>query len=657
MCLVISPDNLAASRYAVSAVMSSFTYRSLTPNKGRIRLINVLPKSHQASLEGPLIEHHASLDSSEPSDYISCTISHVSLEEAPTYTALSYHWGDTSRKRAILVNGTILSVSENLETVLRHLRLQDESITLWADAICIDQRDDVEKSEQVQKMRQIYSYATVVLAWLGPAADNSDVAMQWIEQFGRRSAELGIGTKPELQLRRLLERIESNSKDFIGTTLNGFIEDLKEHLLPTHLDHIQLIQALCKFLQRAYWSRIWVVQEVAVGSNTLFVCGTRMVSENALHHALRLLRNFRLHHLLKSGQDVRLIPSEGDSILSIDPSRPINLLKIRRAVEPSPLIYLMRSLRHFQATDPRDKVFALLGIASDSQVLGLRPDYRKSCEEVYTDVTRAFIQNGYIEILSLSESAKQSIVLPSWVPDWSYTTHRCPLQQRALDRSARPLTSILQPAFSASGLRRHVANQDHGDIPDRNTVLAVSGTFIGNVQRLGMPWEHECVGKWLSDLQRLSDLIPESLSQTSQQTRGVWRTAVADQDIRRGTEKSRLSEDTTQKVHKALQDTDLSLVNAQTLIGATLGDYCHQIRAIAQGRRPLLFSNGCLGIGPRETELGDLVYVLIGADVPYILRRQCQDDKFRIIGEAYVHGIMDGEAMEASPAIQRILIH
>jgi len=483
----ISPDTLAASRYAVSAVMSSFTYRSLTPNKGRIRLINVLPKSHQASLEGPLIEHHANLDSSEPSDYISCTISHVSLEEAPTYTALSYHWGDTAQKRAILVNGTVLSVSENLETALRHVRLQDESITLWVDAICIDQSDDVEKSEQVQKMRQIYSYATVVLAWLGPAADNSDVAMQWIEQFGRRSAELGIGTKPELQLRRLLERIEPNSKDFIGTTLNGFIEDLKEHLLPTHLDHTQLVQALCKFLQRAYWSRIWVVQEVAVGSNTLFVCGTRMVSENALHHALRLLRNFRLHHLLKSGQDVRFIPSEGDGILSMDPSRPINLLKIRRAAEPSPLIYLMRSLRHFQATDPRDKVFALLGIASDSQVLGLRPDYRKSYEEAYTDVTRAFIQNGYIEILSLSESAKQSILLPSWVPDWSYTTHRCPLQQRALDRSTRPLTSILQPAFSASGLRRHVANQDHGDIPDRNTVLAVSGTFIGNVQRLGMP--------------------------------------------------------------------------------------------------------------------------------------------------------------------------
>lgn len=96
-------------------------------------------------------------------------------------------------------------VTENLEIALRHLRLPDKALTLWVDALCIDQSDEMEKTEQVQQMREIYSRATLVLAWLGPAAGYSDIAMEWITTFGARSAELGIGTKPELRLRHLCQ--------------------------------------------------------------------------------------------------------------------------------------------------------------------------------------------------------------------------------------------------------------------------------------------------------------------------------------------------------------------------------------------------------------------------------------------------------------------
>lgn len=634
--------------------MSFFEYRSLTPHKKRIRLINVLPETHHSLVENSLDQHHGDQGPYESSNPVSCTLSHVSLDNAPAYTALSYNWGDATQRLAILVNGATVMVTTNLEAALRHLRPQDEPFTLWVDALCIDQSDEVEKSEQLEQMRQIYSQALSVIAWLGPAADNSDIAIQWIQQYGGRSFELGIGTKQELRLCYLLETLEATGQDLVDEKLKGFVEDLKEQLSPANLEHADLITALLKLFKRAYWSRIWVVQELTSASRVLFICGSRTVTEVCLNHALRLLRNFGQYQLLQWNRNTPIAHFPGVSISSIVTGNPINLLKFRSAAGPSPLIHLMRSFRRFQATDPRDKVFALLGIAGDTEALGLRPDYRKSCEEVYSDLARTLIQNGFIELLSLCEFPKQIAGLPSWVHDWSARSYRSPLQQRSLDRTARPVTTILEPGFSASGTNQTI------DLKGGHTIgckmpLLLRATFLGEVRQLGMDWEREAVGRWLLDLQRLSSLIPDS-KLSGGQSHAVWRTAVADQEIRQGIRKPRLSEQKIRIVHESLKSVDMSLIDVQTLIGAGLSDYCEQLQVVAQGRRPLLASSCYLGIGPRETEQGDLVFILHGADTPYILRRHSQDKTLRLIGEAYVHGVMDGEAMEGNPAIEAIAL-
>lgn len=69
--------------------------------------------------------------------------------------------------------------------------------------------------------------------------------------------------------------------------------------------------------------------------------------------------------------------------------------------------------------DPRDRIFGLLGIAEDAKMIGLRPDYHKSCLEIYTDIARKLIQAGYVDILALSQFPKTVFGLPSWVPDWA----------------------------------------------------------------------------------------------------------------------------------------------------------------------------------------------------------------------------------------------
>ena len=533
--------------------MSYFHWRALTPPEKRIRLIHVLPENHHSLVENSLCQHHGDPYPSESTNPVSVTVSHVSLDNAPAYTALSYNWGDETQKLAILVNGAPFMVTTNLEAALRHLRLRDESLTLWVDALCIDQENEEEKSEQLEHMRHIYSQAISVIAWLGPAVDNSDIAMQWIQQYGGRSFELDIGTKPDLRLRYLLETVEASGKDLVDKRLKGFIEDLKEQFSPANLEHTGFDTALLDLFKRAYWSRIWVVQELTSASRLLFMCGNETMTDDSLNHALRLLRNFGQYRRLHWDHDTPIAHSKEASIISIDIGNPINLLKFRRAAGPSPLIHLLRSFRHFQATDPKDKVLALLGIARDVEALGLHPDYRKSCKEIYTDLARTLIQNGYIEVLSLCKFPKQIAGLPSWVHDWSLKSYRSPLQQRSLDRSALPITTILEPGFAASGISQTIVLKGEHTV-DRPMLLLLRATFLGEVRQLGMVWEREAVGRWLLDLQRLSHLIPDVSEMSGGRARAVWRTAVADQEIRQGIRKHRLSEEKIHLVHESLKN-------------------------------------------------------------------------------------------------------
>jgi len=110
-------------------------------------------------------------------DNVEVSLSHVSLDDDLPYEALLSTWRDTNLTRRILVDGQELRVTENLEIGLRHLRAFVR-ITLWVDAICINQHDTDERAEQVPRMKSIYNQSTKVVVWLGPEANDSDTVMQ-----------------------------------------------------------------------------------------------------------------------------------------------------------------------------------------------------------------------------------------------------------------------------------------------------------------------------------------------------------------------------------------------------------------------------------------------------------------------------------------------
>lgn len=118
-------------------------YRPLTKAQREIRLVHLVPQSKNAA-------------NSETQTLIHCSLSHASLDgrSKPIYTALSYTWGDPTCTKPIVIEGSVVHVTQTLETALRHL--QHDSVPLWIDAICIDQTNVVEKGEQVHMMREIY---------------------------------------------------------------------------------------------------------------------------------------------------------------------------------------------------------------------------------------------------------------------------------------------------------------------------------------------------------------------------------------------------------------------------------------------------------------------------------------------------------------------
>lgn len=632
--------------------MSFFVYRALTPDKSRIRLIHLLPRSTHAPFKRLSNEQFSDKDASELAIRVSCTISHVSLDQPPPYSALSYTWGDLNRKGLILVGDAPFYVTKSLEVALSHLTLEDMPLTLWIDALCIDQDDEVEKTEQVRQMQQIYSKATSVITWLGPAAENSDAAMHWIQRYGSLSCELGIGSRPELRLRQLLQMFEADPDKLPNEGLKEFLQDISTQLSPGTCSSESIGMALSKLFKRAYWSRIWVVQELVHAKRVKFVCGNMAVSEEPVHHSLRLLRNFGQYQHFKLAQH----PQTNDSEListSFDTRNPVNILKIRRAAGPFPVIYLIRTLRYFKATDPRDKIFALLSFAADAAAFGLCPDYRESCNEVYIKTTVSLLQNSVFDILSFCEAHKESSELPSWVPDFAQISYRVPLQQRAMKRGSMPITTVLQPRFSASGDNQdtHVSFEYRQGFP---MSLLIHAKFVDEVKRVGTTWEPQAFGLWLQELREFSH--QSSPPSEPHHLRNVWRTAVADQEIRQGNQKPRLSEHGLAKVHNLLRSLDLSAANARTFAHLGLEGYLYQLQDIAYGRRPFYTSKGHLGIGPCQMMPGDLVYVLVGTDVPYILRPN-NHGKLRLIGEAYTHGIMDGETMGDGPPVDIITIY
>lgn len=351
-------------------------------------------------------------------DPIACQLHYVPLDgsTAPDYVALSYAWGDQSTPKAeICVNGREREIGQSLFTALRQLRsfgtigyetgssvrfikthhppeLNLRRFRLWADALCINQKDDKDREHQIPLMRQIYRCANYVFVWLG---ENEP--------------------QDEPLFKRLSETL------LIDDIFDSFRVDVFEKLrgLGGHLE------AAKNLLLRSWFTRLWVVQEIALpAANTpLFFAGRNYYSLLDLYSLSWSLDRFRGmdltpvlwialllrekdHHVMLVFPDLREPYAQGTTLLfTTDFSYRFLLIQ--------------NLLKGFKASRPHDYIYAILGLCGpDPLPPALAPNYEKPFPEVCRDYAVATIgATGSLRVLARQKNCLDGV--PSWVPDFS----------------------------------------------------------------------------------------------------------------------------------------------------------------------------------------------------------------------------------------------
>lgn len=266
---------------------------------------------------------------------------HVDLDDDPTYLAISYAWGDKSVVGHFLDPSgteTPLGYSQVILDILNTLVPPDETLYLWIDAICINQEDPDERASQVTIMGDIYRKAQQVIIFLGTADDASTRAMDLL-QLTRGFIQANGDVLPALR-----------------------IEDFEQRSLGAGIPPASWA-AVAQLLSRPWFTRGWTVQEAALASDAVAVCGRHAVRWDELCQLCRWVVDN--NGLLSQVMDKYLPVASRMAYLEAPFRNPPSIAVARDLQcgekEPAILQQLLLRFRHFQTSDPRDKIFALLG--------------------------------------------------------------------------------------------------------------------------------------------------------------------------------------------------------------------------------------------------------------------------------------------------------
>jgi hypothetical protein len=302
------------------------------------------------------------------SSIVECELQVVRLDKSPPYEALSYVWGNPDPVDYIICNGQRKAVTPNLGVALKHLRLENKSRVVWIDAICICQDDVEERSQQVGLMRDIYSRTGRVVAWLGEdEEDQAEAAIYIIENLAWEISQRLQMPIEDIRGSDVME-LDSESLKWKDANINNPLE--LSGVLSTLSTRDR--DAVVWFFSHTWFGRVWVIQEVAFAPAVMHI-GARQLAWKTAAVAAWWLKVTNRHSGTWLSADFDFVSKAQDMFLLVD-------------FVGSDYCQLLLAVTRFRSTDPRDMIFAILGLSQDMDRFNpdFQPDYTKDVADVYS---------------------------------------------------------------------------------------------------------------------------------------------------------------------------------------------------------------------------------------------------------------------------------
>ncbi|KAI1121051.1 HET-domain-containing protein [Nemania abortiva] len=609
-------------------------YRYLPLRNNEIRLIKLRP-----ARDGPRI---------------SVSFIYTTVEEAAgTYEALSYVWGSSTKPHVLLCDGSHLKITASLRSALLSLRLDSAPRQLWVDAICINQTDSLERGRQVVLMEQIYLHASKTVVYLGDKSEDSDLAAEYLETHMQRVKR---AVADFINQRRPAE----DGYDMLQTCIRTL--GSSQAKLFEGFDQHAVQKALVNLLSRPWFRRIWVIQEFVVSPTVDMYCGKTECEWGSFpamfyHSFVEAKVNW---------DDIVSPKQKMDFFRGL--AQIMQMHELRNKFHDKEddnrkyhLIRLLSQCRTAEATMPVDKVFALLNLSSDPY--DPKPDYLKSKAEVYREFGELALNNGDGRAI-LSEAALTNRAdpgLPSWVPDWSEAPTRINLSQIVI--ASKGLF------FDADGSRSTGGRIASPSVRVEGDIIFVKGVIVQTIAIVGENRPIEGVNideapnlaNFINILLYLDMFLGVELPYPTGEEKDVVAGTILEVNQRQQPDDiTSFWEDMYSR--DLLFEPELSAFSADTEPLAEsvrlrrLEDprgYANMCRAVA-GRRLAITDQAYVGLVPDMTAKDDKICILQGFNVPFVLRQV--GEHYKLVGDAYVHGIMQGEVFVRNGALREAII-
>ncbi|VTT72411.1 unnamed protein product [Fusarium fujikuroi] len=555
----------------------------------------------------------------------------------PSFVALSYVWGDLNDTLPLTVSGETIAATRNLHHVLDCLFASGFGELLWIDALCIDQQNREERASQVAMMGDIYSRARYVLAFLSPQSEPFNLGLDYIEATARDTMiHFDPSISPHL-------------------TVQGFNASDKP-----------LQDSIISFFAAPWWTRVWTVQEFLLAKKVIFRCGDRLIDsvivrkvcrawidhENSCCWAARRPIDGSAHGFLD-------IPSEINGGLTIYTAT-LRMKHLMDMLVPGKLytedflagISLFR-VRH--CSDPRDRAFGYFGLRSPGLDMKreISVDYNMPVADLYKILAVTLIERSQTldvlsHVLHESEIRKRTEGLPSWVPDWDATID----DRYHLTYTER--TNTIRNCYASGNMKPEWRMQDSGHVITPGLQIAkiqetapgypsiIPGSTLGG---------KTVISEWrrLAGLSVYSDVSPIDMPSCNERERAFENT-LSGGFVSMKWPKGSL--EYSKAYHAWLEWFVSSEVALAKSCKQVIQDFDELIRQTSERRRFIVTSDGQLGFCPERCEKGDVIMIIPGGKVPYVLRKtedvKCTLRRYRLLGDAFINGVMEGQKISPS---------